>query len=166
MYISPDHTAGVGPVRAKRLYGDPCSPFGCPQDPEMHIPPWYWFRWLSPLSGKTKATPCGPRSWRRSISWASWRRCGNSGLSPTSLNTRLRSIKAWCNWMVDWEIIKRNPTAKIKPTKVPKIRKPLLSKEAFQALPRPLPAQQPGGGQNAGHALDLLHVRSTESGDV
>ena len=55
-------------------------------------------------------------------------------MSPTSLNTRLRSIKAWCNWMVDWEIIKRNPTAKIKPSKVPKIRKPFLSKEAFQAL--------------------------------
>ena len=43
MCISPDHTAGVGPVRAKRLYEDPCSPFGCLQDPEMHIPPWYWF---------------------------------------------------------------------------------------------------------------------------
>ena len=60
MYISPDHTAGVGPVRAKRLYGDPCSPFGCPQDPEMHIPPWYWF---SPRSGATpRSRPTGDRA--------------------------------------------------------------------------------------------------------
>ena len=63
------------------------------------------------------------------------------GLSPSSLNTRLRSIKAWCVWMVKWKIIASNPSSPVEPTKVPRIRKPFLTGAAFQAL---LDLCQPG----------------------
>lgn len=56
------------------------------------------------------------------------------GLKPSSINTRLRSIRAWVNWMVKWEVIDSNPVAKLETVKVPKIRKPFLTKDAFQAL--------------------------------
>ena len=56
------------------------------------------------------------------------------GLQPSSLNTRLRSIRAWVNWMVKWEVLTSNPVAKLETIKVPKIRKPFLTKDAFQAM--------------------------------
>ncbi len=56
------------------------------------------------------------------------------GRKPATLNTRLRSIKAWCRWMLKWWIIDEDPTVLVDPAKVPKIRKPFISKAHFQAL--------------------------------
>lgn len=56
------------------------------------------------------------------------------GLRPTSMNTSLRSIKAWCGWMVKWRIIKEDPSAPVEQSKVPRIRKPFIGPDAFQAL--------------------------------
>ena len=56
------------------------------------------------------------------------------GLAPATVNTRYRAIRAWCQWMVDWELILANPAAKIKAPKVPQIRKGFISEDAFQKL--------------------------------
>ena len=56
------------------------------------------------------------------------------GLAPATVNTRYRAIRAWCQWMTDWEIIPANPAAKIKAPKVPQIRKGFISEDAFQKL--------------------------------
>ena len=78
MCISLDHTVGGDPVGAQRRYEELWSPIGCLQNPEMHIPPWYWFRFewtrhsetLSPYEARTQflaslkeeAPPC-QRCW-------------------------------------------------------------------------------------------------------
>ena len=46
------------------------------------------------------------------------------GLSPVSVQTRYRAIRAFLQWAADWEIIPANPMAKLKAPKSPKIRKP------------------------------------------
>ncbi len=56
------------------------------------------------------------------------------GRKPATINTRLRSIKAWCRWMLKWKIIDEDPTVLVDPAKVPKIRKPFISEAHFHAL--------------------------------
>ena len=56
------------------------------------------------------------------------------GLAPRSVRTRWQAITTWLKWCVAWEFIEVSPGTQIKAPKVPKIRKPFLSKEQFQAL--------------------------------
>ena len=44
MYILPDHAVGGDPVGTECELRSRGGSFGPHQDPEMHIPPWYWFR--------------------------------------------------------------------------------------------------------------------------
>lgn len=56
------------------------------------------------------------------------------GLAINSLHTRLRSIKAWFNWMTKRKRIPENPAQEIKPPRLPKLRKPFVKKEEFEAM--------------------------------
>lgn len=55
-------------------------------------------------------------------------------LSPATVQTRYRAIRAFFQWATDWDVIPANPVAKIKSPKVPKLRKPFLDQETFQCL--------------------------------
>lgn len=56
------------------------------------------------------------------------------GLSPASVNTRYRNLRAWCNWMVKWGIIEVAPTKPMSPPKMPQRSKPFLSEQDFNSL--------------------------------
>jgi len=56
------------------------------------------------------------------------------GNSPNTIHTRHRGLRSWCQWMTDWEIIPSNPVAKIKPPKLPKIRKGFMEEPDFLHL--------------------------------
>ena len=56
------------------------------------------------------------------------------GNAANTIHTRHRALRSWCQWMTDWEIIPTNPVAKIKAPKLPKLRKPFISEEAFNSL--------------------------------
>ena len=56
------------------------------------------------------------------------------GLAPRSVRSRLQAISTTFRWAVEWDIVKENPAARIKPPKVPKTRKPFLKPEAFAKL--------------------------------
>ena len=56
------------------------------------------------------------------------------GLAPASVQTRCRSMRAFFKWATDWEFVKKNPTALLKMPRAPKISKPFLKKEDFEAV--------------------------------
>jgi len=56
------------------------------------------------------------------------------GLAPTSIHSRRKDIHAFCQWMVDWELIPANPCSRIKPPRIPEHRKGFLSEADFQEL--------------------------------
>ena len=55
-------------------------------------------------------------------------------LAPRSVRTRLQAIKTMFKWAMNWEIVPQNPAERIKPPKVPKVRKPFLKPDAFDRL--------------------------------
>ncbi len=55
-------------------------------------------------------------------------------LAPRSVRTRLQAIKTMFKWAMNWEIVPQNPAERIKPPKVPKVRKPFLKPDAFDKL--------------------------------
>ena len=56
------------------------------------------------------------------------------GCAATTIHTRRSAIHAWFAWMVNWEIIPTNPTSKVKPPRLPKVRKPFLDEASFHKL--------------------------------
>ncbi len=56
------------------------------------------------------------------------------GLAARTLRTRQQAILTFFNWAIEWEILSVNPAKRIRPTKVPKRRKPFLKPAAFMAL--------------------------------
>ena len=56
------------------------------------------------------------------------------GLAPATRHTRLRALKTWFRWMKERKRIDENPTEGLKLPRVPKIRKPFLKEEQFNAL--------------------------------
>ena len=56
------------------------------------------------------------------------------GCAPATIHTRRRALHAWFGWMVDWEVLPANPVTKVKAPRLPKVRKPFLSEEAFNKL--------------------------------
>lgn len=56
------------------------------------------------------------------------------GRSPSTIRSRCLFIKAFFNWAVEWELIHESPAARIRPPKVPKVRKPFLAPASFRTL--------------------------------
>ena len=56
------------------------------------------------------------------------------GMAPITVRTRLASVKAFFNWAVEWDLLETSPAAKIRPPKVPKVRKGFLPPWSMQAL--------------------------------
>jgi site-specific recombinase XerD len=56
------------------------------------------------------------------------------GDSPSTVRSRCLGLKAFFNWAVEWELIHHSPAAKIRPPKVPKVRKPFLAPASFRTL--------------------------------
>ena len=58
----------------------------------------------------------------------------SSGMAPISIRTRLGTLKAFFNWAVEWDLLESNPAEKIRPPKVPKVRKGFLPPWGMQAI--------------------------------
>ena len=54
--------------------------------------------------------------------------------APRSIKTRLTALSAFFGWAQEWDIIEVNPTAKLKPPRVAKVRKDFLSQAQFQSI--------------------------------
>ena len=55
-------------------------------------------------------------------------------LAPRTVRSRLQAIKTMLRWAVEWDILPQNPAERIRPPKVPKVRKPFLKEDVFQQL--------------------------------
>ena len=55
-------------------------------------------------------------------------------LSPETIRTRLRALRAWWNWMVRMEKTDTNPAEKIRLARVQQVPKPFLPGEGFKKL--------------------------------
>ena len=56
------------------------------------------------------------------------------GNRPRYIRSIYQHVNTFLNWCVEWGIIDPSPSAKIKPPKVPKVRKPFLKPDDFRAL--------------------------------
>lgn len=75
---------------------------------------------------------------RRHIeSYLAWLK--ENGRASWTLRTIYRALKAFYNWMLEEELIKASPLAKIKPPRTPKIRKPFIGEEQRDQLLRICP---------------------------
>ena len=54
--------------------------------------------------------------------------------SAYTIRSRLATIKAFLSWAEDWELIGRSPAHKLRPPKVPRVRKPFLPRQSFESL--------------------------------
>ena len=68
-------------------------------------------------------------------------------LAPRTIRSRWQAITTWLNWCVLWGLIESSPGSQIKAPKVPKIRKPFLSKEQFETLLDICPLNTPTGAR-------------------
>jgi site-specific recombinase XerD len=89
-----------------------------------------------------EAIPVEPDAWspavlRTYIVWLSERH-GKKGipLSPTSVNSMVRSLKAFCRWLHREEIIDRDLFSKVKVPKAPSLVMPTLSEGELKAILR------------------------------
>ena len=55
-------------------------------------------------------------------------------LAPRTVRSRLQGISTFFRWAVAWEIVPENPAGRIRPPKVPRVRKPFLKPEQFASL--------------------------------
>ena len=55
-------------------------------------------------------------------------------VSPASVKTRFTAIRAFFSWAKDWDLIETNPAAKLKPPRVPKVRKEFMTEAQFDSL--------------------------------
>ncbi len=101
-------------------------------------------RWLESESRMQRLEDLSPRDILDHLEWMRLR-----GLSPVSVNTRMRSIRAWCNTMMAWEFLTVNPCAKIKSPKMPKREKPFINPEDIQKLLNLCPLSTLSGSRHA-----------------
>jgi len=57
-----------------------------------------------------------------------------AGNSPASVRTRIAAARSFFGWCVNWGLLESDPTEKISLPKVPRKRKPFLTKEQFNGL--------------------------------